>query len=128
MKLRAFIRKIYLLASFRFLVSMDNKTQKERLEQELRFLKESLDAEVISKEEFEKGKERIERKLKELSEAGDVHADEGKQEQSGNMHNESSESKNEDTAYSNDGGKIRLKVIQDEDNHAHGESHEAENT
>ncbi len=43
---------------------MDDKTQKERLEQELRFLKESFEAEVISNEEYEKGKERIERKLK----------------------------------------------------------------
>jgi len=45
---------------------MDDKTQKERLEQELRFLKESFEADVISKEEFEKGRDRIERKLKEL--------------------------------------------------------------
>ncbi|MBI1935041.1 hypothetical protein HYS31_01240 [Candidatus Woesearchaeota archaeon] len=45
---------------------MDEKTPKERLEQELRFLKESLEAEVIGKEEFEKGKERIEKKLKEI--------------------------------------------------------------
>ena len=44
---------------------MDDKTQKERLEQELRFLKESFEAEVINKEEFEKGKNRIEKKLKE---------------------------------------------------------------
>ncbi|HLC50453.1 MAG TPA: hypothetical protein VJI97_03415, partial [Candidatus Nanoarchaeia archaeon] len=40
-----------------------NASQKDRLEQELRFLKESFEAEVISKEEFEKGKERIEKKL-----------------------------------------------------------------
>lgn len=46
---------------------MDEKTQRERLEQELRFLKESYEAEVISKEEFEKGKERIELKLKEIN-------------------------------------------------------------
>ncbi|MBI2653499.1 cell envelope integrity protein TolA [Candidatus Woesearchaeota archaeon] len=45
---------------------MDDKTQQERLEQELRFLKESFEAEVISKEEFEKGKERIEKKLKQI--------------------------------------------------------------
>ena len=43
-------------------LKMDN-SQKERLERELRFLKESLEAEVITKEEFLKGKERIERKL-----------------------------------------------------------------
>lgn len=41
---------------------MDDEARK-RLEQELRFLKESFEAEVISKEEFEKGKERIEKKL-----------------------------------------------------------------
>ena len=34
------------------------KEQKERLEQELRFLKESLEADVISRDEYEKGKER----------------------------------------------------------------------
>ena len=45
---------------------MEGHNQKERLEQELRFLKESYEAEVISREEFEKGKERIEKKLKEL--------------------------------------------------------------
>src|SRR3989344_3932827 len=45
---------------------MDDRSQKDRLEQELRFLKESFEAEVISKEEFDKGKERIERKLNEL--------------------------------------------------------------
>ena len=45
---------------------MDDKSQKERLEQELMFLKESFDAEVISQEEYEKGKQRIERKLKEI--------------------------------------------------------------
>ena len=42
--------------------------QKERLESELRFLKESLEADVISKDEYKKGKERIERKLKEIEE------------------------------------------------------------
>lgn len=45
-----------------------DKDHKERLEQELRFLKESLEAEVISKEEYEKGKQRIENKLRELEE------------------------------------------------------------
>src|SRR3989338_245567 len=42
--------------------------QKERLEQELKFLKESLEADIITKEEYNKGKQRIEDKLKELSE------------------------------------------------------------
>ena len=45
---------------------MDDKTQRERLEQELRFLKESFEADVISREEYEKGKDRIEKKLKEI--------------------------------------------------------------
>lgn len=43
---------------------MDNN-QKERLEQELKFLKESLGAGVITNEEYLKGKERIESKLNE---------------------------------------------------------------
>lgn len=43
--------------------SMDEAARK-KLEQELRFLKESVDAEVISKEEYERGKERIEKKLR----------------------------------------------------------------
>jgi len=42
------------------------ENQKNRLEQELRFLKESLEAEVISKEEYEKGKERVENRLQQL--------------------------------------------------------------
>ncbi len=45
---------------------MESKTQKERLEQELRFLKESFEADVISKEEFKKGSDRIEKKLNEV--------------------------------------------------------------
>lgn len=52
---------------------MDDKTQKERLEQELRFLKESFEAEVISKEEYEKGRERIERKLEETKSSATEH-------------------------------------------------------
>ncbi len=45
---------------------MDDKPQIERLEQELRFLKESFEAEVISKEEYEKGKDRVEKKMREI--------------------------------------------------------------
>src|SRR3989339_624243 len=45
-----------------------DKEQKERLEQELRFLEESLEADVISKDEYERGKERIEKKLKDIEE------------------------------------------------------------
>lgn len=44
---------------------MEDK-EKEKLEQELMFLKESFDTEVITKEEYDKAKERIERKLKEF--------------------------------------------------------------
>jgi len=40
--------------------------EKERLEKELRFLKESLEANIISEEEYEKGKVRIEKRLDEL--------------------------------------------------------------
>ena len=41
--------------------------QKQRLEQELRFLKESLDADVISRDEYEKGRARIEKKINEFT-------------------------------------------------------------
>ena len=73
---------------------MDDKTQKERLEQELRFLKESFEAEVISKEEFEKGKDRIEKKLKETKQI--------------------QEPKEEQVIDTKAEEKIRLEVIQDE--------------
>jgi len=45
-----------------------DEQQKERLEQELRFLEESLEADVISRDEYERGKERLERKISELEE------------------------------------------------------------
>ena len=76
---------------------MDDKTQKERLEQELRFLKESFEAEVISKEEFEKGKERIEKKLKEIKQL---------EEKEQVQKEEPKETKTEE--------KIKLNVIQEE--------------
>ncbi|MEK6947303.1 MAG: hypothetical protein AABX32_06875 [Nanoarchaeota archaeon] len=46
---------------------MDDKNGREKLQQELDFLKESFDAEVISKDEYEKGKERVEQKLNEIN-------------------------------------------------------------
>ena len=46
---------------------MDDKNGREKLQQEIDFLKESFDAEVISKDEYEKGKERVEQKLKEIN-------------------------------------------------------------
>ena len=72
---------------------MEEDSHKERLEQELGFLKESFDAEVISKEEYEKGKERIEKKLKEIE--GHIAKQNPKEE------------------------KIKLKVIQDEADEDH---------
>jgi len=44
------------------------ESQKERLEKELLFLEESLEAEVITREEYDKGKKRIEDKLSSLEE------------------------------------------------------------
>jgi len=85
---------------------MDDKTQKERLEQELRFLKESFDAEVISKEEFEKGKDRLEKKLKDIG-AGKKQAESGKKEEAQETSIKEEPAKEPE--------KIRLKVIQDEE-------------
>ncbi len=103
--------------------------QKERLEQELRFLKESFEADVISREEFEKGKDRIERKLKELSK---------KQTQKAQAAQEIAETKEEEKEDKNiriltsesepikegDGNdeRIPLSIIQDE-----GHDHETDN-
>lgn len=42
------------------------ENEREKLEQELMFLKESFDSEVISKDEYDKAKERIERKIKSI--------------------------------------------------------------
>lgn len=85
--------------------------QKERLEQELRFLKESFEAEVISKEEFEKGKSRIERKLREIR----------KQEQKAKEPKAEEQKKDEAAEKSpivaKEGETIKLKVIQDENEH-----------
>lgn len=89
---------------------MDDKTQKERLEQELRFLKESFEAEVISKEEYEKGKERIERKLKEVQNVKEISKEEVK-----NTEQNQTEEKNIDKSIEiKEEEKIKLKVIQDE--------------
>lgn len=93
---------------------MDDKSQRERLEQELRFLKESFEAEVISKEEFEKGKDRIERKLKEIK-ANEKEAPQPKEEPK----------KEQDSAIEQKSGeKIKLKVIQDEEEHHHEHAQE----
>ena len=92
---------------------MDDKSQKERLEQELRFLKESFEAEVISKEEFEKGKDRIEKKLREIKGAGKEAIDESKKEQETKISKKPEETKS-DKAEAKEEGKIKLKVIQEQ--------------
>ena len=86
---------------------MNDKTQKERLEQELRFLKESFEAEVISKEEFEKGKDRVEKKLNEIKKS----KEEQKKEQTIEKIEEIKDDKTIETKTEE---KIKLKVIQDE--------------
>ena len=94
---------------------MDDKTQRERLEQELRFLKESFEADVISKEEYEKGSDRIEKKLKEIKslEKPDTR-EERKTEEA------KKETGNSVAIESNESGRIKLKVIQDEaEEHEH---------
>ena len=90
---------------------MDDKNQKERLEQELRFLKESFEAEVISKEEFEKGKERIEKKIKGIQGTEKKQVDEEMQKERIEAPPEPEEPK-EDAAKEPE--KIKLKVINDE--------------
>ena len=105
---------------------MDDKTQRERLEQELRFLKESFEADVISREEYEKGKDRIEKKLKELKSL----------EQGAKEEQKTDEAKKEDenaAVISKEGDRIILKVIQDEaEEHEHmhspAEFYDAEKT
>jgi hypothetical protein len=50
---------------------MDNKEQKDKLEQELRFLKDSFEAEVITQDEYDKSKARIEKKLSDIDSTKD---------------------------------------------------------
>lgn len=82
--------------------------QKERLEQELKFLKESFEAEVISKEEFEKGKNRIEKKLKEIKKI----EEKSKEPKAEGQKKDEIEEKSPISA--KEGETIKLKVIQDE--------------
>ena len=108
---------------------MDDKNQKERLEQELRFLKESFEAEVISKEEFEKGKDRIEKKLKEIKsiekkqdEAQETQSVSGPQKSEGffretkreQIEEPKAEEPKEEEPVQKEPEKIKLKVINDE--------------
>ena len=91
-----------------------DETQKERLEQELRFLKESFEAEVISKEEFEKGKDRIERKLKEISQFRHGKEAKPKEEMKEAAEEKEEDAKTDESIMRQEDGKIKLKVIQDE--------------
>ena len=100
--------------------------QKERLEQELNFLKESFEAEVISREEFEKGKNRIEKKLKEIRKL-EQKPDEPKQE----AQKEGREADGPSPIIGKEGETIKLKVIQDEaepEHHEHSEPIQIKNT
>ena len=100
---------------------MEDKTQKERLEQELRFLKESFEAEVISKEEYEKGKERIEKKLKDIKLAEKEQNGEDAKKETLEKQEKTEETKGTDATVKEE-RKIRLNVIQDEtEEHTHFE-------
>ncbi|MBI2649981.1 hypothetical protein HYX04_01565 [Candidatus Woesearchaeota archaeon] len=90
---------------------MDDKTQRERLEQELRFLKESFEAEVISKEEFEKGRDRIEKKLREIKQ---LEKEANKEGIGKEAQEEKEAAKISDSIEKKEETKIKLKVIQDE--------------
>ena len=99
---------------------MDARNQKERLEQELRFLKESFEAEVISKEEFEKGKDRIEKKLKELGTSGNagIMQDESRQANAESVNESKSQGAEKDNVIIREGSKIKLKVVNENQEHA----------
>ena len=88
---------------------MDDKSQKERLEQELRFLKESFEAEVISREEFEKGKDRIEKKLRE------IHGEELKIQYPDEKKYDEENPFTDEIVAAREGEKIKLKVFNDEE-------------
>ena len=110
-------KDLFITVIMPFGVLMDDKTQKERLEQELRFLKESFEAEVISKEEFEKGKDRIERKLKEIGFGQAQISKENKSEAGEHQQRKQEqiyEAKVDEAIEHKDQEKIKLKVIQDE--------------
>ena len=93
-------------------------TEKEKLEEELKLLKESLDLEVITKEEFENAKQRITAKLNELStlEQKDIEVKENveiKEQQKPEEKPEiTEESKPEDKK---EGGKIEIKELRESD-------------
>ncbi len=90
---------------------MEEDSHKERLEQELGFLKESFDAEVISKEEYAKGKERIEKKLKDIE--GHTAKQDSKEEKEKSKKEQPAQDPSE---------RIKLNVIQDEADDGHNSS------
>jgi len=96
---------------------MDDKSQKERLEQELMFLKESFDAEVISQEEYEKGKQRIERKLKEIQGSENKRNEQEKsdvpKEEQVKAEEAAKEAEIDEAIESREENSIKLKVIQE---------------
>lgn len=92
---------------------MDDKTQRERLEQELRFLKESFEADVISNEEYEKGKDRIEKKLKDIKRAEKEQIKEETKKETLEKQEKIQETMDVKTELKEE-KKIKLKVIQDE--------------
>ena len=87
---------------------MDDKNGREKLQQELDFLKESFDAEVISKDEYEKGKERVEQKLKEINNHNENNWEpEGTESvREVKESNEASNDKSENDNYFEDGNKL----------------------
>jgi hypothetical protein len=99
---------------------MDDKTQKERLEQELKFLKESFEAEVISNEEFDKGKDRIEKKLREIRKLEQKSKEPKLEEQK----RDEGTGEKPSPVIIREGETIKLKVIQDEAEPDHHENPE----
>ncbi len=85
---------------------MDKKEQIEKLEQELRFLQESLEAAVVSKEEFERGKKRIESRLDILRNEPDDQ-DESQASSPGQEPESNSRGMEEDTSEANSGEERR---------------------
>lgn len=86
---------------------MDDKNGREKLQQELDFLKESFDAEVISKDEYEKGKERIEQKLKEINHNGNDEGSKGAETaQKAKEQDDTANDKSENDNYFEDGNKL----------------------
>ncbi|MEK6942785.1 MAG: hypothetical protein AABX00_01855 [Nanoarchaeota archaeon] len=114
-----------------------NASQKERLEQELRFLKESFEAEVISKEEFEKGKERIEKKLSVLNAEKPaepkpeepVNAEKTANGQEDDDYKKENASVQQEKAQSNEDVKkeAEIEILEEQEKNSSEESHEEEN-